>query len=210
MSNKGVRLPKPKKQEQKAKKMQPSRSLLKLGIGAFSGGLALIGGIAAVAAFLPRVTVMTTDPVDSNFPFSSTVTVTNTGLLPLNNVGYAVAIRNIPYKNVGTAGDENYGSLIIPDSGKGRYLGLDDKYSFPFNNVIDGDKEDLVSADFAILIHYEVPVIHWQRQKLFPINVTRTEDGNFHWYAEPEPKHYTVTDHGYRFSKTLQLSRKRK
>jgi hypothetical protein len=205
MSNKAIKLPKPKKQRQKAAKPEARISPL----GVLLALATLIGGIAAVATFFPRITVLASDPVDPNDPFSSTVTVTNTGFLPLNSVGYAVALRYISFLPAASLrGNEDYSSLLIPDSGRGRDLGIDDKFSFPFNSVIDGSKDDLNNADFAILVHYELPILHWHRQKLFPLEVTRQSNGSFYWFAKPEPKHYTVTSNGYRISGTIHIPHK--
>jgi hypothetical protein len=159
---------------------------------------------------IPRITVSASEPVDSDDPFSSSITVTNTGYIPLRNVGFAVAFGEISVRSgAGIIGSDNqYSSLLIPDIGKGRDLGLDDKFQFPFNAVIDGDKESLRSANFAIVIHYEIPVIHLFREKLFPLEVREQNNGNFYWYAQPWPKKYTATG-GYRISKPLYLSHKR-
>ena len=174
--------------------------------GGFLAIFGLIASFIALLALIPRPLVSASDPLVQKDPFSSTITVSNNGFVPLDNVGYGIAIRAIStsYEG-GISGAPDYSSLLYPDSGRGRHLGLDDKYQFPFNTVLDGDAETLLKGDFAILVYYEVPIVHWHGHKLFPLKVVKQEDGSFHWFAEPEPKHYALPDKGYRISGTIHL-----
>lgn len=206
MSNKGVPLPKPKKQRRKVAKKE-GISLL----GVTLGVATLIGGIAAVVTFFPRVTVNISDPVDPNDPFSSTLTVANTGYIPLDSVGFAVALRNISVPSgAGFVGGSDYTSLLAPDIGKARNLSLDDKFSVPFNGVFEGDKDDLNGADLAILVFYKVPILHLQKTKLFPLKLLRQSNGNFYWFSDPQPDHYKVELKGYRISGPIRLPHRQK
>jgi hypothetical protein len=39
------------------------------------------------------------------------------------------------------------------------------------------------SADIAIIVDYEIPLIHLTREKIFPLSAKRQSNGNFYWYA---------------------------
>ena len=60
------------------------------------GGIGtVIGLLAAVVTFLPRVDVNVADPVAANDPFSSLVLISNTGYLPLRNVAVQIGVGDI-------------------------------------------------------------------------------------------------------------------
>jgi hypothetical protein len=59
-------------------------------------GLAtLIGGLAAILTFLPRVSVSQSDPVEPSNPFSASFTITNMNFIPLRAVGASVAVAQL-------------------------------------------------------------------------------------------------------------------
>jgi hypothetical protein len=184
-----------KKQAAKQKRVQttqpttssapiPTPSFRKRVVAVVGMLLALIALPAAVVMFLPRVTATVSDPVDPGDPFSSSVTVTNVGYLPLSSVR--------PFLTVGQIGSGG----AIPDSGNFSYnsgftridwplrdLGLDDKFMFALNDLLEEPRGALNFADIAIRIDYEIPIIHWKKQKLFPFFARKQTNGNFYWYS---------------------------
>jgi len=202
MSNRAPKRPKEKKRAQTNRGTSERPRLQAWAGWAISGGLALI----TVISFRPRLTLGASDPLNPADPFSSRITITNNSFYTLRNVSFAVAMGSISVRQGGgIAGAGNqYEALLFPDIGRGKDLATDDKREFPFNNIIDGDKDNLKNRNFAVLMHYETPLLPLKFNKLFPLQVIAQNDGNFHWYAEPWAKGYTVGP-GYRISGTLHL-----
>jgi len=63
-------------------------------------------------------------------------------------------------------------------------MGLDDTFTIALNEVTQVRREDLEYADIAIVVDYEVPVIHLKREKVFPLIAHRQTDGKFYWYRK--------------------------
>ncbi len=191
MSNRGAKRTKPKSKDRKI--TQPRESRSSRGRQAV---VAIILGIATLlgyAILIPRMTVTLSDPPDPKNPLSSSVTVTNTGYIPLESVGSGLAIRKLlvmgPNGVTGGAGSEDYNSILT--TGEGHYLGMDDGYSFALNNLSVFQSltpYPMVSADIAIVVDYEIPIIHLRRRKTFIEFAQKQTNGNFYWYKNSPPK----------------------
>src|ERR1700727_2238226 len=94
MSNRAPKS-KPKKPSAKARKTKKQKLLLPFLLGSAT----LMGGIAAVATFLPRPSISLVDPVDPSNPFSSRFTITNGGFIPLTDVSIGVHSQHIQVGN---------------------------------------------------------------------------------------------------------------
>jgi hypothetical protein len=184
MSNRAPKRSKGRKRRQRAAGKQEGNFLLR----AILGAATLVGGIAAVVTFFPRTSVTASEPVDVNNPFSSSITVTNSGWLPLNDVDASVAIRRISNIQVRTRGDPNFGTRLTSDQMKGHNLGVDDRFTFALNDLVfppfQLPSKDLAEADIAIVIQYRIPILRIKQEKIFPFIVRRQSNGNFYWYAE--------------------------
>ena len=120
------------------------------------------------------MTVNAADPVDQNMPFSSLITVTNTGFLPLNAVTATMGFHQLSGmgpKNLTLVGDSGpeYGSRFSTNASQPHDLGLDDKFTFGLNEITSSGKENLRDADIAIVIDYEIPILHWGWEKDIPL-----------------------------------------
>lgn len=62
-------------------------------------------------------------------------------------------------------------------------MGLDSIVTIAINDLFNF--EDIRGADIAIVVDYELPIVHIKREKLFPFVTHRQTDGNLHWYAKP-------------------------
>jgi hypothetical protein len=151
-------------------------------IGAFC---TLLGGFSAVVTFLPRVTAVVSDPVDPTDPFSSSVTVTNTGYLPLNSVVPFVRINELRYGNLSRPlilnSTNSYGLGITAERQPPVRLGLDDRFTFDIHQALPALPPLLSRADIAISIRYKIPLIFLTREKMFPLVADRDTNGNFRW-----------------------------
>jgi hypothetical protein len=146
------------------------------------------GVLAALFALLPRVTVAVTDPVDPDDPYSSSVTVTNTGYIPLDSVWPAIGLGEIttvggppPHTNM----KWDYLPCRRRRQWKPRNLAIDDRFTFALNDVYElENKGTFQSADIAVIVDYELPLIHLARRKFFPIVSRKQTNGKFYWYAK--------------------------
>lgn len=161
-------------------------------LGIVLGIATLIGGFVAVLTLLQRVTATISDPVDSGNRFSSSITVANTGYIPLRLVEVLIAMRDISLVNasghtVSLLGSKDFGSQFRRLQWKQRDLGLDDRFTVPLNDVITGSSLSLLGADIAVIVVYKLPVVFMTRRKVFPIYARRQSNGNFYWYADVAP-----------------------
>jgi len=167
------------KAPKKAKKKRGGISPLAVVLGVAT----LIGGVAAIAAFFPRITPTLSDPFDPSDPFSSSVTITNTGYMPLNSVSAFVGLNELhtrdPQKGprYGVYGPQKYARIFSKDW-KPHYLGLDDRFSFVLNEAIG---PGFGEGNLALIVDYEIPVIHLKREKLFPLLSKRRRHGTYYW-----------------------------
>jgi len=56
------------------------------------------------------------------------------------------------------------------------------------NDAFGSNRSSLVEAQVAIIVRYQLPLIHWKREKRFPMFAKRASNGNFYWYADTLPK----------------------
>jgi hypothetical protein len=138
--------------------------------------------------FLPRLTANVSDPVDPDNPFSASVTITNTGYVPLSSVKPWYGLKKMTFGNPATPTVfQSDGSKVYPKFDNAKWhssdLGLDDKFTFGLNDIW-GKPSGFLSADMAIVIEYRIPIIHWKREKVFPFTAERQTNGHFYWYAK--------------------------
>lgn len=194
MSNRLVKLAKSKKKRSKSRDKKRRTSPLRF-VGTVLIGL--IGLASSVFAFWPRVTVIASDPPDPDHPFSSSWTITNNGPLLLRSVYPTVAIGRIEVSINGSPpvpieSERPYAAEIQHDNWTSRDIGMDEKVSFSLNdspNILPfmARRDDLYSAKLAIIVHYELPVIHLRQTKWFYFFAKKQTNGNFYWYSDANP-----------------------
>jgi hypothetical protein len=144
-------------------------------------GLATLLGVpAAVVTFAPRVTPTVSDPVTSGDPYSSSITATNTGYIPLDKVTIGIGIGescagttncNIPVYPDPNRYEQGIFKVNIQNWGE-HHLGLDERFQVPLSNVIQlVPPAKLVYADLVVVVDYEIPLIHWKREKIYPLHL---------------------------------------
>jgi hypothetical protein len=103
-----------------------------------------VSAIAVVLTFtvlIPRLTPTVSDPKDPERPFSASVTITNSGLLPLNHVSASIAVREIrgngsvPFVNFERRSD--YSSQVGNTQWFPHRLWPDDRFTVALNEVFD-------------------------------------------------------------------------
>lgn len=153
------------------------------------------GIIAGILSLLPRVNATLSEPSDPNNPFSATVTVVNTGYIPLSAVESDFAVKKIEYGNPAQPmvfrSDTGSYDVIVKDLTRTPvYLGIDDRFSYDLDAQFQGPPS-IVRANIAIAVRYELPIIHLKQEKLFPevaarradTPSSRQVDGKFHWHS---------------------------
>jgi hypothetical protein len=145
----------------------------------------LAGGLAAALTLLPRVTATISEPADPADPFSSSVTITNTGYLPLNSVAGFVRVKELRYGSLTdpiVLNTDNGSYDLALDAGRlPVHLGLDDRFSFDIHQYLPHLPPVLSRANISITVRYTIPLIHLTREKLFPAVAVRQHGGTFRW-----------------------------
>jgi hypothetical protein len=152
------------------------------------GVATLIGVPAGLLALLPRVNVTVSDPPNSDDPFSSSVTVVNSGYIPLRQAQPAVSLHRIETSTNTGIGESDtipkYSARLVNSAWPHGDMAIDDKLTFSLNDltrVANGNQ--LTEAEIAIIVVYDLPLIHWKREKVYPFFAKRQSNGNFYWYS---------------------------
>ena len=188
MSNKGYKKPKQRKPPKKATKTKTKNSRLGLVLGLAT----LLGVPGAVFSFWPRMTVSVSEPVDVNNPFSASATITNSGMLPLNNVSAALGLKEITGTIMGfpnmtsTTDNGGYAFLLNPWMSKQRNLHPDDRFTVPIDVLGPSPDKDFKKGEVAIAVFYHVPLLPHEFRRIFPLVAVRKSDGHIHWYGDTQ------------------------
>ena len=188
MSNRAPKASKSRKTPKMAPKTRRQSPLLALVLGAAT----LVGGVAALLTLLPRVSLAVSDPTDPDDPFSSSVTITNTGYIPLHSVVADIAWNKIMFLDEKGNRKTLLGDMSIQHFRSTHwgfhYLGLDDRFTISLNDVFAANKQTLIESEIAVVVEYDLPIIHLRREKRFPFFAKRQRKGTFYWYAETMPR----------------------
>jgi hypothetical protein len=59
---------------------------------------------------------------------------------------------------------------------------IDDRFTVALNDVLGtAAPGGLQYADIAVIVDYEIPIIHWKRKKTFPIYTRKASNGKLYW-----------------------------
>jgi hypothetical protein len=156
-------------------------------LGLFLTGFGVILGLIGLFAFWPRLDASISDPRIPGNPTSSSITATNAGLIPLDSVTISLGLKEsctrgtqwcnppmFPDRNRYKAGLFTLGlkALGKHDLGIGQHLSLP---IYPALNLLPSKAFPHPDwyVDGAIVIDYEVPLIHWKRHIVYPIYTGR-------------------------------------
>lgn len=184
MSNKGSRLPKARKPP---KTVEKKKSRISVAVTVVLSIATLLGGVAAAVAFLPRVTLTVSAPVDLKNPFSSSVTITNTGYIPLKSVAVWIGI-GVLCSTPCSAPDfpdslRDYQSRIHRMQWGAHDMEIDDKFTISLDDVFRfSEPGGLQYADIAVIVEYKIPIIHLKREKTFPLYTRKATNGRLYWF----------------------------
>jgi hypothetical protein len=159
-------------------------------LGLVLGAATLIGGVAAVVVFLPRVLVASPSAaVEPNNMMSSSFEISNTGYVPLEDVSVKLAAAYMGGTAIDGAipevlksdGSPNFGIVIGLRNSEHRYLGLDDHFTVnPESNLIG-----VKTADVIFIVSYRPWIIPMRREKVFRFVAKKDARGNTYWRSWP-------------------------
>jgi hypothetical protein len=175
-----------------AKTIKPSARLLEWILGICT----LLGGLAAVITFLPRITITPNDPVDAHNAFSVSFTIMNASFVPIPL--QHVSIRFFPGQIMTKPLPFNPPKKFIYGSGgfqrpewADRILQGDERYTVTLDGMfaIGGNAPyvpaELSGADVAMIVRYKPWFIPFERERAFRFATHRQSNGAIYWYSTP-------------------------
>jgi hypothetical protein len=180
---------KPRKRHTPLRTADKKRAHTSMLVAWILGIATLVGGIAAAATFLPRISVIPSDPVDPNNPFSVSFTITNSNFVSLRDVGARIALGQImaeplPFNPPKTL-EYGSGGITRPEWNHHK-LGMDERFTITTQGIfgmLPGAK--LSGADLAIVVSYKPWIIPLRREAAFRFITHRQSNGNLYWYSHP-------------------------
>jgi hypothetical protein len=160
-------------------------------LGVVLGLATLIGGFAAVIAFVPRPSVSVGDPVDPKNAFSSAFTVSNNNL-PLEHVAVGVIPRQVDMSTHNRVSADVDAVLTVP-SWQAHNLGIDEKLTFSLTELFGREEggikfpegAQLETAEIIVTVDYDPWFIPWSRRKKFRFRTHRQSNNQLYWYSVP-------------------------
>jgi hypothetical protein len=147
-------------------------------------GATFLGAIAAALTILPRVVVSPpTNPINPKDALSVSFDVTNTGLIPLGDVGAFFGVGQI---EIGRPFDRgfipSFKSRLANPEWQHHQLGIDDRFTVDLSQWFIHPVD---TADIAIGVTYSPWVLPLRREKLFRFVAMKTADGTVRWKSWP-------------------------
>jgi len=189
--------PAKERKRRREKQKRPTRSLV---WEALLGFATLIGIPAFVLTVLPRVAVPSpSTQIDSNNVLSVSFDISNSGLIPLNDVSARVAIGDVGEGNDPGMHSRRYPNGVPyfdvyfplePEEQQHHHLGLDERFTINPESQLSGYVR---SADIEIVVSYEPWIVPIHREKRFRFVAIKDRQGSTYWRSwpadEPAPAH---------------------
>jgi hypothetical protein len=156
--------------------------------------VAIVGFFAAVITFLPRVSVIPGDPVETGDPFSASFTITPSNVFPLRNVGAMVSMiefeaRPRPFNEEKRPQITDIDKLggFTRNEWNNHDLSMDEKFTIsPYTTFVPANQFAVAAgADIAIVVEYQPWFIPIRRRQAFRFVTHRFADGSYRWYSYP-------------------------
>ena len=149
----------------------------------------MIGTVAAVVVFLPRMTVVPDDfSVDPAHPYPMSFTITNTNFIPLRKMNVYLGLCYFQFgEGKVPSCIPPYKTRFGPDAWSSHTLAMDERFTIALEDVVSlRQSTHLNGADISIIVNYEPWLIPYRREREFKY-VTKTQrDGRLHWFSVPQ------------------------
>lgn len=175
----------PRKKQQKHKSHTKKQSLSQKAIGHIQKSwkrILYILGIFAIMsgamAFLPKISVTPSEPLDPSNPFSAPFIISNEGVLPFHSVSYRVHIREVQsedgakvivYKKGITVSD-----FLISNINPGEKASTGIPFPFAFQTPIK-------SADITFVVIYRPDWLPWHGEQRFRFGLAKKSNNSWTW-----------------------------
>lgn len=148
------------------------------------GGFGVILGIAVT--FYPRISVKPSDSLDPNNALKTPFIITNDSFMPISNVRYSCAIKDVKTKDwPGVIGEPDYSSRLVSSNLVAARMGIGESDSAICPLAGFNLHSDIVSADIAVVVQYSVPVLPINLEKIVPFTTLRDSQGRLRWIQKP-------------------------
>ena len=156
---------------------------------------AILGLITGYVALIPRISVSQSQPLDVNDPFSTPFIVSNDGPLPLMNVKFSCAIRDL----VDTKGDR---ATVGDQKGLGPEITAPQLVS---DEISPGERSTipcaspfrfptpLASGDVSIVVRFRIGYTFLPSKRISRFVTVKAADGHLYWYPQPVPEFAKMT-----------------
>jgi len=178
-----------KKEQTKSRGPQGGFRAHKKVIGLSLSAMTIIG---ALVVFVPRPTVIPTDPVDPTNSMSASFTIANAGLIPLNHVTAWIALGTVTAnKSTGgfvvLKGAPKWQTKITVPDWKDHSLHMDERFTISPEDLLGQltSVKGWYDAEIAVDVEYQPWFLPIKREKLFGLRTHRQTDGKLYWYSFP-------------------------
>lgn len=143
----------------------------------------VMGAVAALLMLLPRLSVTVNEPVDPSNAMSAPFTITNSGFIPLWDVGAELVVRYISASAQGvtiTSTAPNGTRFLRPDW-LGHRLNMDDHFTLAPSDLVSRATE----GDISIAVVYKPWILPFHCERTFRFISHRESNGYNYWFAVP-------------------------
>jgi hypothetical protein len=139
----------------------------------------IVGLIAALLTFLPRLSMSSSESLDPSTPFSTPFVVSNDGLLSINDVTCYCLIRRVVIADRGDITVSN--NIVYSDSLPVPNLAPGEKTTVSCPPLLPSEPR-ITRADMDIVLRFRPYGLPWYREKAFRFTTEIASDKRLHWY----------------------------
>jgi len=145
----------------------------------------LVGGIAAALVFLPRISVVPSDPVDAANPFSASFTIANNNFIPLRQVVASLGVGQIAGepRELDPNFHPSFESRLTMPAWGNHALDMDERFTITLSDMFNWPHVN--AADIAIVVSYKPWILPLRREKVFRFITKRQTNRRLYWYSLP-------------------------
>jgi hypothetical protein len=174
----------------------PGKSLGKIARAAwFLHWKAVVAGsviVTIVAGFLflwpPRVGVSSSGPFDASDPLSTSFSIKNTWVLPLDKVQASLGLCKFQVTPQllfqGNCNQMGTVRIAVPKWNTPRYLDVDEQFSVVIADVFNTPAKEFAGGDITVAVNFRPWIVPITMERQFRFVANRQRDGKFYWTPE--------------------------